>query len=96
MEVEITGIAFVNGDVFIYSNDVSETHLSYIERTGDDEETNITFCFSKKKSQLRLATQWLHEQKAVQNAKPKTFGEAFNAVIGTITTIPAQYRIYED
>lgn len=92
MLIEITGVSLENGIVRIYGTDCSEENLQRIERIRDDGfEEEITFLIdtTQAKEQLQLY-RWLKHQKATRKAK--TYGEALQATIGTITTISGKYR----
>lgn len=92
MTVEIISAGIHEGIVELTAINVSEEHLQRIERTRDDGfESELTFKFDPKNPyQFVYIRSWLKAQKAT--AGSRTWGEALNSVVGTITTINSKYR----
>lgn len=95
MYVEITAVSIVSGNVIIEAIDVSEENLQRIERTRDDGfERELKFVFDTHKRQDFLYLRgWLKRQKATRGCV--TWGEALNAVYGTVASISKKYRVWD-
>ena len=95
MDIEITSAEIRDGIVTITGIDVSEENLRRMERMRDDgAEMEVKFCFdSREPKELKYLHDWLKRQKAVRNRK--TWGEALNRIIGTITVIGRKYRSWD-
>ena len=92
--IEITGYSLKNGELRLYGRDVSEEHLMFLERRGDDDQNEIEFFFNtKEKKDYSYIVKWLHSQKAAKSAE--TYREALMAIIGTMTTINSRYRQWD-
>lgn len=91
MTVEVTGYAFIEGELHLYATDVDERHLQELERNRYDEgsERELEFVFTKES--LNYLYGWLKRQKAVKAAAPKTIGDAVRATLGSITTLSGKY-----
>ena len=99
MTVEIISIQITdreNGTVRMTAKDVSEERLQFFERCRDDgfEEEVVYEWHTKDSRQFYALRRWLKLQKATDSAR--TFGEAMEMVIGTITDSPAgKYRVWD-
>lgn len=95
MTVEIISGSIHNGIIRISAVDVSEEHLQRIERTRDDgTEREIEFAFdTHDPGAYKYIRKWLKSQKSTHNAK--TWGEAVQAVIGTITDLNMKFRSWD-
>ena len=91
MTVEITSVSLVRGIVTIQAIDCSEENLQRLKRERDDGfEKELTFVFDTHMSNdFVYLRKWLLRQKATKGAK--TWGEALDAVTGTITTISGKF-----
>lgn len=92
MDVEIISTNLEQGILQIFCLDVSEEHLRRLERMRDDAyEEEILFCFdTKDPKDLSYLRTWLKNQKATKEAR--TWGEAIQSIVGTITVLPRRYR----
>lgn len=90
--VEILSVEVQKGIVSIQAMDVSEENLVRMERMRDDMfNSEIQFQFdTHEKSAFQYLRNWLKSQKSVSGST--TWGEALQAVVGTITTISGKYR----
>lgn len=95
MTIEITSISLDKGIINISAVDISEENLQRFERIRDDGvEQELEFIFdTHQEDEFRYLRAWLKRQKATKGCS--TWGEALNAVIGTITTISGRYRSWE-
>ena len=95
MTVEIIAGRISEGVVQLTALDVSEENLQRMERTRDDGvEIEIEFVFdTRDQKAYSYIRKWLRKQKAANGVK--TWGEAVQAVVGTITTISQKYRSWE-
>lgn len=94
MTVEITSIDIKEGIVIITALDVSEENLQMLERNREDMEIEINFIFNThERIEYQYLYSWLHRQKVTKDCR--TWGEALNAIIGTITTISQKYRNWD-
>lgn len=95
MTVEIIAGNIRNGIVQLTATDVSEENLQRMERNRDDGiENEIEFRFDTKEPKaFSYIRKWLKDQKAARGSE--TWGEAVQAVIGTITSINAKYRSWD-
>lgn len=91
MTVEVTGYAFIEGELHLYATNVDERHLQQIERNryDDGSEKELEFIFTK--DSYKYLYGWLKRQKAVKTSNPKTIGEAVRATLGSITTLSGKY-----
>lgn len=91
MLVEIVSAGIRNQVVTISAIDVSEENLQRMERLRDDGfARELDFIFdSREKSQIEYLYRWLKEQKITREAA--TWGEALQAVVGTITDLAPKY-----
>lgn len=94
MLVEILSVTLKKGIVEIQALDVSEENLSRMERMRDDmNNPELTFLLDTREEKvLMYLNNWLHRQKAVRKQECPTWGQALQAVVGTITTISGKYR----
>ena len=94
MLVEILSVTLKKGIVEIQALDVSEENLSRMERMRDDmNNPELTFLLDTREEKvLMYLNNWLHRQKAVRKQECTTWGQALQAVVGTITTISGKYR----
>lgn len=92
MTVEITSVSLKDGICRISAIDCSEENLHRIERTRDDGfEREVEFVFNtKNKTEFLYLRNWLKRQKITRDCK--TYGEALNSILGTITSISGKYR----
>lgn len=92
MTVEITGACIKNGFIRIEAVDVSEENLQRMERVRDDGfEKIVEFIFDSRETEtFAYLRSWLKRQKATKGCV--TYGQAVQAVVGTITTISKKYR----
>ncbi len=91
MDIEITSTLVTDGIVFIFGVDVSDENLRRMQRLKDDVETEVKFCFdTHEPADLKYLRTWLKNQKATKDSK--TWGEALNSIIGTITVIAPRFR----
>ena len=97
MLVEILSVSLNKGVVEIQALDVSEENLNRMERMRDDmNNPEITFLLDTREGKvLTYLNNWLHRQKAVRKQECTTWGQALQAVVGTITTISGKYRSWE-
>lgn len=94
MTVEITSTSMQNGVIRIGAVDVSEENLMRCERMRDDFQKEIEFVFDlKDKLVYKYIINWLQSQKAVKGCK--TYGEALNSILGTVTQISGKYRVWD-
>ena len=94
MLVEILSVSIKKGIVEIQALDVSEENLARMERMRDDmNNPEITFLLDTREG--KVLNNWLHRQKAVRKQECTTWGQALQAVVGTITTISGKYRSWE-
>ena len=97
MLVEILSVTLKKGIVEIQALDVSEENLSRMERMRDDmNNPELTFLLDTREEKvLMYLNNWLHRQKAVRKQECTTWGQALQAVVGTITTRSGNYRSWE-
>lgn len=95
MTIEITSVKLSSGIVTITAVDCSEEHLQYMERYRDDGfEKQMKFVFdTTSRHQFPDFRKWMREQKAAKQAM--TWGEALEAIVGTVTTINGKYRVWD-
>lgn len=104
MRIEITDVTLDNGIVTIGAIDVSEENLQRMERNRNDNERYISFIFDTKQivkknygsdryTDRQYLDKWLHSQKATQGSK--TWGEALNSILGTVTNISSRNLVLE-
>lgn len=102
MEVEIIGskIDSREGIIYIYclNQEILEEERWNRERT--DEEREITFVFDvsdikDSPSDYRYLYRFLKSQKAVKALGSSTWGQALEALTGTITQISKRYLVIE-
>lgn len=105
MDIEITSASINTKDhtIEITAIDNGQLRLDRLEENRAAEEPEeIEFRIDlQNPRQLKYASYWLHEQKAVKAAQQRekevfTWGMAVAAVIGTCTMISSKYRVYED
>ena len=96
MLVEILSVSIKKGIVEIQALDVSEENLARMERMRDDmNNPEITFLLDTREEKvLTYLNNWLHRQKAVRKQECTTWGQALQAVVGTITTISGKPSVY--
>ena len=96
MTIEITSAYLNEGIAYIEAVDCSEENLQRIERTRDydnQRELNFEIDTREPKDQSYFRS-WLKRQKATKEAK--TYGEALQSILGTVTTIHSRYRAWTD
>ena len=95
MTVEITSFSINSGIVTISGIDCSEENLQRIMRSRDDgSEQEVEFLFDTTQyKDLKNLVYWMHRQKATSGCRP--WGEALNALRGTVTDISSKYRNWE-
>lgn len=95
MTVEITSFSINSGIVTISGIDCSEENLQRIMRNRDDgAEQEVEFLFDTTQyKDLKNLVYWMHRQKATNGCH--TWGEALNALRGTVTDISSKYRNWE-
>lgn len=95
MTIEIISVNMKQGIVTISAVDVSEERLQKLERMRDDGfERELEFIIdTHEKEAYRYLYSWLKRQKATKDCT--TWGQALNAVCGTITTISKKYRSWD-
>lgn len=95
MDIEIISVEILNGVVTITAIDVSDENLRRMERLRDDAaEKEVTFHLDSRNSKdYKYLRMWLKNQKAARGSK--TWGEALNSTVGTITTIEPRFRSWE-
>lgn len=105
MDIEITSASINTKDhtIEITAIDNGQLRLDRLEENRAAEEPEeIEFRIDlQNPRQAKYASYWLHEQKAVKEAKKRakevfTWGMAVAAVVGTCTMISSKYRVYED
>lgn len=98
MLVEILSVSLKKGIVEIQALDVSEENLSRMERMRDDmNNPEITFLLDTREGKvLTYLNSWLHRQKAVRKQECTTWGQALQAVVGTITTISGNLWMWRE
>ena len=82
--------------VTIEGIDVSDEHLQYLERMRDDGgfERDLRFCFdTNEKKPCADLVKFLRRQVATTGCE--TYGEALRAIVGTRTTLPSRYLVWE-
>lgn len=91
MTVEITSVDISNGVVTINAVDCSEENLQRMERIRDDcFEKECLFVFNTKLVEdFKYLRNWLKRQKITRGCK--TYGEALNSTLGTVTSISKKY-----
>lgn len=97
MLIEILSVSLQKGIVKISAFDVSEENLSRMERRRDDmDNPELTFILdTKDKKTQEYLRNWLHSQKIILKNECKTWGQALQAVVGTVTTISGYYRSWD-
>lgn len=92
MDVEILSVRIKEGIVYMDCIDVSEENLRRLERLRDDAtEEDVTFIFDTHNiKEFNYLRTWLLGQKASRGAR--TWGEALQSVVGTITMISRKYK----
>lgn len=91
MTIEITGIGFDESkQLHIYGIDREKLVLARTNRELE-EEPEVELVFTK--NDIEYLFKFLHRQKAVKDAKPKTLGDALHAIIGTVTNIQRSYMV---
>lgn len=92
MDVEILSVEIKKGIVYFYCNDVSDENLRHLERMRDDAtEEEVVFSFDTHNPKaFQILRAWLHQQKRTKDSK--TWGEALQSVVGTITVLPKKFR----
>lgn len=95
MTVEITSVSLSHGVVSITAVDCSEEHLQYLERRRDDgAEKTLEFVIdTTSRRDYIYFHHWMKQQKATREAT--TWGEALQALYGTVTSINAKYRVWD-
>lgn len=95
MDVEILSTDIRDKVVIVTGIDVSDENLRRMERLKDDAaERIIEFRFdTREKAEQKYLRNWLKRQKATRQSR--TWGEALNSIVGTITTIAAKYGSWE-
>lgn len=93
MTVEITSYSWNDGVVTLEAENCDELNLQQIERIRDDYiQREIAFIFDlHEKSDFQYLRSFLKRQKRVREQNPKTWGEALQAVTGTVVTISGKY-----
>lgn len=92
MDVEILSVEINKGIVSFYCINVSDENLRRMERMRDDAtEEEVVFNFDTHNPKaFQILRAWLHQQKRTKDSK--TWGEALQSVVGTITVLPSGFR----
>lgn len=96
MTIEITSAYLQEGIAYIEAVDCSEENLQRIERTRDyDNPRELSFEIdTHNPKDFHYLRNWLKRQKATKGAA--TYREAFQSILGTVTTIHSRYRAWAD
>jgi len=96
--IEIIGTSITTDHVVqLICQDVSDEHLQYLERVRDDlPQEDIVYEYdTSDPKQFWALRSWLKKQKATQKPDIKTWGQALNAVIGTVVEAPRWRRTWD-
>lgn len=93
MTVGIIGFSIRDGIVTIETGNCDELNYQRLQRVRDGYiQRTIEFVFNTSiKNDFLYLRNFLKRQKKIKEQKPATWGEALNAVIGTVVNISGKY-----
>ncbi len=101
MTIEVTTYEINDGVVSLFGVDCSEEHLQWLERGREDREVELEFQFdSHEIKDMTYLNNWIHrkssaQKKAIDEAQPKTWGNALQCLSGHIVTLSGKYLVRE-